>query len=52
VLKTSAILGWGRAHGKDVPETLAKVIDQALVDKPASGFKTATDLRRALESAL
>jgi hypothetical protein len=35
-----------------VPEALARLIDQALVDKPAIGFKTAADFRRALEGVL
>jgi serine/threonine protein kinase len=41
-----------RARGKQVPEPLARVIDEALVDKPAIGFKTAAEFRRALEGVL
>jgi hypothetical protein len=35
-----------------VPEDVARVIDRALVDKPAIGFKTAAEFRRALEGVL
>jgi serine/threonine-protein kinase len=32
-----------------VPERLAETLDQALRDRPAIGFTTASDLRHALE---
>ncbi len=41
-----------RERGVSVPARLAEVIDHALVDDPAIPFKTAAELKRALEAAL
>lgn len=41
-----------RQRDPSVPKTLAEVIDEALRDRPAIGFRTATALRRALQRAL
>jgi serine/threonine-protein kinase len=50
ILETSALPV--RQRRPALPVKLAEVIDQALVDKPAISFKSAAELRRALESAL
>ena len=39
-------------RGSPIPKRLAEVIDQALVEEPEIYFKTAAELKRALESAL
>jgi serine/threonine-protein kinase len=41
-----------RDRNSDVPEKLARVIDQALVDTPSIGFQTALEFKEALEDAL
>jgi serine/threonine-protein kinase len=40
-----------RKRQSSIPKRVADVIDQALVDKPQIPFKTAADLKRALENA-
>jgi serine/threonine protein kinase len=50
VLQTQAIPIAKR--NRNVPARLATVIDHALVDAPAIPFKTARELRRALEGVL
>jgi serine/threonine protein kinase len=41
-----------RQRKADIPLRLAEVIDKALIDKPEIPFKTAVELRRALEGVL
>jgi serine/threonine-protein kinase len=41
-----------RNRNPSIPQRLAEVIDQALIDRPSLHFKTAADLKRALEGAL
>jgi serine/threonine-protein kinase len=41
-----------RRRNASLPKKLAEVIDLALVDKPAIHFKTAAELKQALEAAL
>jgi serine/threonine-protein kinase len=41
-----------RQRNRAIPEKLAKVIDAALIDNPSITFKTAAELKRALEEAL
>ena len=41
-----------RERNSSIPGPLAKVIDQALIDQPEIHFKTAADLKRALEGAV
>lgn len=48
VLETDAVPI--RQRNPDIPEGLAEVIDQALVEKPAIGFKTALAFKQALEN--
>jgi len=48
VLETAAVPI--RRRNSAVPARLAEAIDQALIDKPGIPFKTASDLKRALES--
>ncbi len=50
VLQTSAVPI--RQRDPKIPKRLAEVIDLALVDQPEIHFKTAVELRRALESVL
>jgi serine/threonine protein kinase len=50
VLETSAIPIRRRRSG--LPQRLAEVIDQALIDRPRTGFATAAELRRAIGGAL
>jgi serine/threonine-protein kinase len=50
ILRTSAVPI--RKRNAKIPAKLAKVIDDALVDKPAINFKTVAELRRSLESAM
>ncbi len=52
VLDNAAVPIRERKLGQRVPEDLARVIDQALVERPAIGFKNAADFRRALEAVL
>jgi serine/threonine-protein kinase len=41
-----------RRRDSSIPSRLAKVIDKALIDRPAISFKTAADLKKALQAAL
>ena len=41
-----------RQRKSSIPPKLAKVIDEALVDRPRINIKTASELRRALEDAV
>jgi pSer/pThr/pTyr-binding forkhead associated (FHA) protein len=41
-----------RRRDSGVPSRLAEVIDKALIDRPAIQFKTAADLKKALQAAL
>jgi serine/threonine-protein kinase len=41
-----------RRRNPSVPAGLAAVIDQALIDQPAIGFRSAAELKRALEKVL
>jgi hypothetical protein len=41
-----------RQRTRAIPAKLAEVIDHALTDKPVIGFRTAAELRQALEGAL
>jgi eukaryotic-like serine/threonine-protein kinase len=50
ILRSSAVPI--RKRNPKIPAKLAQVIDDALVDKPAITFKTATQLRQSLESAM
>ncbi len=50
VLRTSAVPI--RKRNPRIPKRLAEVIDHALIDDPEIHFKTAADLKRALEGAL
>jgi len=50
VLQTNAVPISSR--GVSIPPRLAKVIDEALVDKPDIRFKSAAEFKRALEGAL
>jgi serine/threonine-protein kinase len=49
VLRTSAVPI--RKRNSRIPKRLAEVIDHALIDDPEISFKTAADLKRALEGA-
>ncbi len=50
ILRTSAVPI--RQRNSQIPTKLAKVIDEALIDKPQIQIKTAAELRRALEGAV
>jgi eukaryotic-like serine/threonine-protein kinase len=50
ILQTSAVPI--RKRLSSIPKKLAEVIDQALIDQPAIHFKTAAELRQALERVL
>jgi eukaryotic-like serine/threonine-protein kinase len=50
VLETSAIPI--RQRNPSIPQSVAEIIDQALIDNPSISFKTATEFRQALESVL
>ena len=41
-----------RQRDGSIPSHLAEVIDKALIDRPAILFKTAADLKNALQTAL
>ena len=41
-----------RDRNKSIPEKLASVIDEALIDDPEIPFKSAAKFKRALEQAL
>ena len=41
-----------RQRNPSIPSCLAEVIDKALIDRPAIMFKTAADLKKALQTAL
>jgi eukaryotic-like serine/threonine-protein kinase len=41
-----------RERNRSIPDKLAAVIDRALIDKPEIPFKTAAELKRALEGVL
>ena len=49
MLQTSAVPI--RQRDASIPEKLAELIDEALIDKPAIPFKTAAELKKALEAA-
>jgi len=50
VLQSKALPIRNRVH--TIPEKLANVIDQALIDQPAIIFKTAAEFKKALEGAI
>jgi eukaryotic-like serine/threonine-protein kinase len=50
VLETEAIPI--RQRNSAIPKSLAEVIDHALIDNPSISFKTASDLKQALEDVL
>jgi hypothetical protein len=41
-----------RQRESRIPARLAEVIDKALIDRPEIAFKTAAELKKALEAAL
>ena len=52
VLDMPAVPIRDRRLGQRMPEDLAHIIDKALVERPAIGFKSAAEFRQALEAVL